>query len=570
MVDAVTSGTVAQSGTKLYVMGTASGIDTSALVDAAYDQKVAKADTIDLKVASNTAKITAYQTLQSLSTALSSSLSTLKNSYGYSTTSTSVYDSKKAYLTTSDGTDASSLLSVTVDDTAEKGSYSVEVVQLAAAMKISSDTQSSKTTALGMSGTFSLSLGSGSSQDIVVTSDMTLQDVAKAINTASSTTNVKASIVRVSDNEYSLVLTGGATGQQIALTSVAGDDVLQSLGVTDSDGAVANLVQEATMAKVNLDGIELTSTTNNFDDVMDGVSFSLVGASPGTNITLEVDYDYSSTKDAITAFVDAYNNYRDFVLTNQTVATDGTVSDDAVLYGDTSLKTLNNEVFNILTDKFSSSDGLSTLRELGITFTTDNKLEISDEDALNNALLNNYEDVKSIFQTSVETDNSNISLIRNSSLISSQDITLQIATDDIGNITSVTANGVSDAFTIQGTLITGKKGTAYEGLVFAYIGGTSATINISLQQGLADRLSNTMTKYANTTDGIIQDQITNLQTTNDKLDTESTRIREKADAFRDKEVERYARMESEISAANLLLKQIRAILGTTDDSSSSS
>lgn len=155
-------------------------------------------------------------------------------------------------------------------------------------------------------------------------------------------------------------------------------------------------------------------------------------------------------------------------------------------------------------------------------------------------------------------------------MASSLDFSLQIETDDLGNITSVSADGDANAFTVQGTLITGKSGTAYEGLVFAYIGGTNATINVSLQQGLADRLANTMDKYSNTTDGIIQDQITSLQSTNDKLDTESARIREKADAFRDKEVDRYARMESEISAANLLLKQIRAILGTSDDSSSSS
>lgn len=565
MADSITTGTVAQSGSSLYIVGTASGMDTTALVDAAYQQKVAKADTIDLRIEDNLAEIAAYKTLQELGADITSALEKLKASYGYSSTDTSIYEDMTAYLSSNDGTSADSILGVSVDSTAEQASYSIEVIQLAKAEKISSTSQTSKTDALGIDGTFSIALETGTATDIQVTSDMSLQDIANAINSTSSQSGVKASIIKSSDNSYTLVLTGARTGESINVTHVAGDDVLNSLGITDDSGDFSNVIQSAQKAIIEIDGVEAQSTTNSFEDITDGVSITLYGESAGTVFTVEVDYNYSATKDAIVEFVEAYNALRDFVIQNQQVGTDGTVSDDAILFGDNILKSINNQLSSILTASRDTSSTISNLGDMGITFDEDNKLTISDEETLNSALLNNYEDLRAFFQTSMSADSTSISLLRNTSTNGSMDITLDIVTDASGAITSVTANGDSDAFDISGTRLVGKSGTVYEGLTFAYVGATSKTINISLTQGLADQIYNAMDGYANTTSGTIQSAILQIEGTNTQLDTEADRIRERAEAFRENQIAKYATMETKIQAAENLLKTVRALLGDTSD-----
>ncbi|MDE1151598.1 MAG: flagellar filament capping protein FliD [Micavibrio sp.] len=562
----VSTGTVATTGSKTYVVGTASGIDTTALVDAAYAQKTAAADTIDAKVTANTAKITAYKTMQSLTTSLQTALTDLKASYGYGVTDTSVYGQKQAYLAASDGTNTDNVMSVTVSDTAEKGTHTIEVEQLAKAMKVTATEASSKTTALGLTGSFSIGLDGDTATNIDVTSTMTLQDIATAINNSSATSGVSASVIKSSDSGYTLVMTGTETGKTIDYSSTSGTDIMNSLGVTGTDGSFSNITQAAQPAKIKLDGLEISGSDNVFDDLLDGVSISLVGAAPGTDITLDVDNDYTSTKDAISAFVDAYNNLRDFITTNQTVASDGTVSDDAVLFSDNLLKSLTNTVSSMIGGA-TDSTSIATLADMGITLDDDNKLEISDETKLNNALLNNYDDIQKFFQTSVTSDSDNLLLLRNTSTASSMSFALDITTDENGAITGASVNGDSSAFTIDGSRLIGKTGSAYEGLTFVYAGTSSTTINIDLNQGLADKLYNAMGDYSSTTTGSVQSAIDQLDQSNTKLDSEASDIRDRADAFRDKLVTRYATMESNISAANLLLKQVQAILGNQSSDS---
>jgi flagellar hook-associated protein 2 len=565
MADTVSTGTVAQSGTRLYVVGTASGMDTTALVDAAYDQKVAKADSIDIRIEGNQAEIAAYQTLQELGNDLATSLTALKASYGYSTSNTSIYDDMTAYLSTSDGADASGIIGMTVDSTAAQGSYSIEVIQLAKAMKISSGLISSKSDALNMEGTFSLSLGSGTSVDIQVTAAMSLQDIASALNATTGQTGISASIIKTSDNSYSLILTAKRTGEDINVTHVAGDNVFEFLGLTDSNNDFVTVVQGAQSAIIEIDGVQATSSTNSFTNITDGISLTLYAESLGTIITAEIDYDYSATKDAILAFIDAYNALRDFVIQNQQVGSDGAVSEDAVLYGDSLLKSLNSQISSILTASGNTASAISNLGDLGITFDSDNKLTVSNETTLNNALLDNYTSLRSFFETSISADSASISLIRNSSTGNSLDIAFDIQVDGNGQIVSVSANGDSNTFDINGTLLTGKSGTAYEGLTFAYVGGISTQINVSLQQGIADQIYNAINSYTNTATGTIQSTILRIEGTNTQLDTEAERIRERADAFREKEITRYANMEAKVQAAENLLKTVRALLGTSED-----
>ena len=88
-----TTSSVSTSGSATYVTGTASGLDTDAIIDAAVAQKTARADTIDAKVTANKTKISSYQTLQTLLQAVSDSMSDLASStYSAISTTTNAFD----------------------------------------------------------------------------------------------------------------------------------------------------------------------------------------------------------------------------------------------------------------------------------------------------------------------------------------------------------------------------------------------------------------------------------------------------------------------------------------------
>ena len=561
--------TVATSGSTTYLSGTVSGIDTDALVTAAVAQKTARADTIDAKVTANKTRISSYQQLQTLLQAVSTSMSTLATAtYSSVATTTNAFDEKQAYLTASDGADATNILAVSADSTATAASYEMSVTQLAKAMKVASSAQSS-TTALGLAGVMSLGAGDAAPVDITVTATMTLSDLSTAINAQTATSGVTATVITTGGSSR-LVLSTSDTNKTINIASVSGDDVAQGIGLTDSTGAFSTVLQAAQPSIVVIDKQTITSDGNELDDVVPGLSISLLQTTTtGQTVTLDVEANYDDIKKAITSFVTAYNALRTFVTTNQTVGSDGTVSPDAVLFADSLLSDSSRQLGAILTGAPASADSTVTnLADLGITIGSDNQLVLSSETTLDNLLLTNLSSVSKFFETSYSADNSNLKLLKNATALSF-DFSLDVTATD-GVITGASVGGDSSLFTISGSLITGAKGSIYEGLSFALASATTGSIAVNIQQGFANKVTSLLDGFANAATGSIQTQIQSLQSTDTDLASKADDIRSDAEDYRTTLVNKYAKMETEIYAAQTLQAQIKAILGATntDDSSS--
>lgn len=553
------------AGSRVFITGTSSGLNTSALIEAAVAQKTFKADKIDVQIEENSEKNGAYQELQSLSNNLEAALESLTSPAAFSEEK-SVFGQRGAFITTSDGSDVGGIAAIAVDPGADVASYNIEVLQKAESLKVRGNSYADNTAALGYTGTFDIGLAGGTSTTINVGAGDSLQDVASAINAEIDTTGVQASVLKVSETEYQLVLTAQDTNKNIEVTNVTGDDVLNQTGVTDGAGGFNNIVRNFQEAMIEVDGVQITRDDNVFDDALPGIELTVRNEAPGTTITLDVDNDAQVVKDAILGFIDAYNALRDFVQQNQQVDSSGNVAEDALLFSDNILEAVSSDMTEITgSDYGANSSVIATIRDIGITFGSNNRLQISDETALDTALLNDYEDVQALFATSATNDNAQFSLIRNTSAAASQDIVFDITTDGGGNITGVTANGDASAFTIDGTRLVGAAGTQYDGLIFSYAGTTDATINASVNQGLADRLVNKFDDYTNATSGLIIQERAGLESQNTSLAKEASEIRTRAERFRESQIEKYAKLESELEGLRLLRDQIRAILGTDDD-----
>ena len=538
-----------------------STVDWNGLIEAMVQAKLAKADTIDTQITANQTKISSYQSLQSLLQDLTTKANALSNPAGTSSASTNVFANRAGYLTANGDVTASSVASVDVDSGTDEGTYDLVVEQIAKAQKVASSTIASDSSALGYSGTFSIGTSGGTSADISITSGMTLADVVEAVNNQTSTTGVWATSLQVADGQYELLLTTTGTGQTITTSSVSGDDVLNQLGVTDSTGAFANEIQAAQQAKIKLDGVEITRDSNDISDVLSGVTFHLYATTPtDTSVSVQIAPNLTNIETAINNFVTSYNALRDFVIAQNKTASDGTADSSAVLFGDSTLRSASQQIESDLNTMVSNY----SLANLGITFDSDNKLEV-DTTTLESALNNNLSDVQSLFEFQTTTSASDIRILARGSNAPTS-FTLDVTVDGSGAITSASVGGDSSLFTISGTRIIGESGTAFDGFSFSFAGKASESIDFTLSYGLAQKIYADSNAVGNASSGTLTSVISDIEQQDTDLTSRSTTIKSQADTYRTQLTERYAKIQQQILEANSTISYLKELSNTKSSS----
>ena len=541
------SSTVTTTGTT-----NSTSVDWSALIEAEVNAKLTQATSVSTTITANEAKVTAYQTLQTDLSTLASGLSSLATSV-VNSLATNVFATRAATLSSTGDVSASSVLSMTVSNGAATGDHTLQVSQLATAQKVIGTSQSSQTTALGYSGTFSLGLSGGSTTAITVTSTMSLQDVVDTINAQTSTTNVQASIVQVSSGSYEMVLTGTECAADISYSSTSGDDILNELGVTDSSGSFSDVLQTAQSAAFTLDGISMTRDTNDISDVLTGVTLDLLQTTPsGTSVDISIGTDTSQISSGLTTFVTNYNAFRDAVIAQQATNSDGTASSSSVLFGDSTMRDIMTRVQAVL----GTSVGGLTMSDLGLSFNEKNELEL-DTSTLSSVLTSNLSGVTTLLSAQTTTSTSQLSVVNTGT--SPQSFTLDVTVDSSGALTGASIGGDSSLFTVSGTSIIGNSGTIYAGMAFTYSGSTSQSITVTSTSGLATQLYQ-IAKTSSATTGSLQTLITNLQSRDTELQTQVNDIDSAAATFKAQLQTQYAKYQAAIESANNTLTYLKALL----------
>ena len=557
-----TAASASSSSTKGSASTDISKIDWNSIIEASVQAKLAKADSIDVKITGNEAKVSAYQNLQSLLAALKTSAQALRAPTGTLARTDDVFLQRAAFFTANGSVDASSSVSVTTESGAQTGGHDLKILQLAKAHKVAGSTVASASTNLGHAGVISLGTVGGGSADITITSDVTLNEVAEAINNQASTTGVKASVLKVADAQYELVLTASETGRTISASEVSGDDVLNALGVTSADGGFADELQASKRAIVEVDGVEITRSSNDISDIFDGMTFHLYQTTPAdTSITVDVGTDLSSAKTAVQSFVDAYNAVRQATAAQQAMSADGTASSDAVLFGDGTLRNISQSTYTALN---TSIDDRS-MADIGLSFNSSNNL-VLDESKLDNALLDNLDAVKSLFTFQMTSSSSDLLLLtRGTSAPAS--FTIDVTVDGSGNLAMASVGGDSSLFTVSGNRIIGKTGTAYEGYSFVYAGNTSQSIDVSVSSGIAEQIYDVANDAADASDGTLQALMDNLTKADGDLQRRSDDIKSRAESFRTTLTARYAKFQAAIEAAQSTKSYLEALLQLQTSSS---
>lgn len=576
---------------RVQLSGGSSNIDFVDTVDQMIAARRLPADSLEKRVEANDEKLAALKELQTLVGTLKD---TMANLYGATSfdNSKNIFEAKQIFAS-STGSPAGSLVGVTASNAAKTGSYTFEINQIATKHKLSSNTQSvaanADATGVTGTGTFTITGGKGSSS-ITVNAGDSLQDIRDRINNVKDSTGVQASVVKVSDTQSTLIFTSTAEGENNRMSfSDDTGSVLQNLGVLTDATTInaANVIDVGNNAELELDGIAVTRSSNEFSDLIDGLSVSLYDAEPGTKVTIEIEQDLNQAKSAIMDFVDAYNAVQTFI--NEKTYVDpstGSASDDAILLGNSSVKGIESSLQQIagsfangVTEQPGKTN-YSVLAEIGISFVgygtssdplLDKTLEI-DETALNDALLNQPQEVMELFLFRGTSDNSDVTMtgFNDQTKAGRYDFNIQASG---GTITSVTydlydTNGNIVQSGLNATVSGNSIGTS-DGLRLFYSGDGNAnsSASISTSVGIGSQFYFELESFLDSENGDLTQSISELETQNTSYKEKVDRIDVRLSRQREILMDQFIAMESALARMKNIQTSLDEMLAAGKDNS---
>jgi flagellar hook-associated protein 2 len=365
--------------------GIASGIDYDAIIEATLDVERVKIDSYETKKADFKSEISALGEVKSKLSAFQDAIDALADSWDFF-----------EYSATSSN---EGLLSVNVTDEAMEGSYQFEVTQVASPeIVIGGSGFSSSSDTVG-GGTVSIAVGSGDAVDVAIGSDSTLSDIETAIN--NSDAGVTASIVAVSPDSYALMLTADENGQSISFSIDDEDGVdtdgsgLSALYADPSTGGM-DVAQTGAMAQITWGDVTFESSSNEMDNVIDGVTLNLNSAEVGTTVTVSVTKDTAAMTEKMQTLVDSYNSLVELLNEYQD---EGDEESYGILFGDNTTNNLRSNLYSkIFTEIENEDSNYAYLSQLGVEVQDDGFLAF-DEDTFEEAMADDAEGVKDFFTT---------------------------------------------------------------------------------------------------------------------------------------------------------------------------
>lgn len=362
--------------------GVGSGLDIDGLVTKLVAAEGApKQAALDLKETRLQTRLSAYGTFRSAAEQLRKALAALTDLAKFQGRKVTVGDE--------------SILAAGADATSVPGSYAIEVIDLAAAHKLHSGAFAGVNTSVG-TGTLQIEVGGTAMSLTIDDSNKTLAGIRDAINSAAGNPGVTATIVTGTLGSR-LVLTAVETGaaNTIRVTQSGGDGGLAQL-VYDPGGTMSLIeVQSASDARILVDGIEATSTTNDFTDVITGVEITAVSKSPpGGTTALDVAYDRDTAKQSVEEVVKAYNSL--ITSLRGLGRYDAATKAAGPLVGDSTLRDFMSALRREVSVPLSGQSSIGTLSDLGVSFALDGTLTL-DATKLTAAFDTRFDDVGKAF-----------------------------------------------------------------------------------------------------------------------------------------------------------------------------
>ncbi|MFJ3523445.1 flagellar filament capping protein FliD [Pseudomonas sp. NPDC090203] len=353
--------------------GLGSGLAIGDIVNALVaSDKLAKQTQITTQTKLVTTKLSGIGTLQSAVSAFQTALKGLSDAKNPSFNGYAAKSSDETKLT------------VTSDNNAVPGNYTVEVGNIATSSSVATAAFSGGTASAIPSGNLTITQN-GISTSYTIPAGATLASVVKQINADTDSTKISANII--TDANGSRLVLGSTTtgaGSDITTTSdIAGFTINANTKLDSTSGSSAGYIgAQAVDASLTINGLPVTSKSNTLDSTLGGVTMTLVAK--GTS-TVNVATNTDGLKTSLQTFITAYNAVVAAVssVTKATISstpdpTTGATVTPAALTGDSMPRSILTAMRNELVTTGAAGD-LSVLAQLGITTSqTDGTLSLND------------------------------------------------------------------------------------------------------------------------------------------------------------------------------------------------
>jgi len=352
-------------------LGIGSGLLTSELVENIIAAEREPTELrLDRQQAEVEAKITAYGEVRSaLDKVQSAAAGLASNNLIRGTTATSSDDSA---------------LTATTNSTADPGNYRVAVDQVASAHTLASKAYASVSDTVG-TGTLTFNFGTTSYDDVtgdyagfeqnadltsfsldITSENNTLSGLRDTIN--KNVDGVTASLV-FDGSGYRLLMSSEKTGEKSSMEIVAtGDAGIQSLAYNAAQNDPNSNLRETQRgedAMLRVNGLEITSATNQVSEVIRGVTLNVSQVTTGS-INLNVDRNTGEVADKMEAFVEAFNEFK-FVY-DEVNKFDPDTNQAGLLLGDSTLRNTYSQLRSGLTSIVENLTGADfrSLADVGL------------------------------------------------------------------------------------------------------------------------------------------------------------------------------------------------------------
>ncbi len=304
-------------------------------------------------------------------------------------------------------------VSASVSNDAAIGEYSVEVGNLAERHALASTAYQDINETVG-TGTMTVRFGTITGPgfgSFAVNPDKATQTIT--IDSSNNTLSGLRDYINQNDFGFSAAIINDGTGYRLTLTSDAtGASSAMEITVADDDGndadaaglsnlaynaGAANLVQTqaAEDAQLTVNGLAVTSSSNQLDNLVEGLSLTLNQETAGTPVKLGISETSDALKESIESLVDDFNSMIGQLNDLGKSGEDPTQA--GLLAGDATLRNFVNSVRRQITSPVPGVPGdIKALVDIGISTQRDGTLEL-DSGKLNAALAEDPDAVKALF-----------------------------------------------------------------------------------------------------------------------------------------------------------------------------
>ncbi len=569
--------------------GISSGLNTDSIIKALTSATESEVTKMEDQVKLNDSKSSTLTSLKQILTKLQSAITPLSNPKNVDPTN-NLFAVRSTEITSNTTQAATNYVGATISSGTASGTYTISDISQLATYTLQESNEftlasatDSVVPATPAAGYFTAGTIVVRGQNITINEGDNLSEIAQAFNNVSDDTGIKASVLQTSPGKYKLVFTSTNTGVD-ARFDFADSGTLDS----DPSGVLSNLTlasptngQDATF---KFNGVTITRPSNNIDDLVPGITFSLkqnTVSQPGASIVIQVAPDIESITQGISNFASAYNNFLYFFSQQTERNGDGSFKDTALLNSDSTLRTIYNSLSAVAASivKGLPSGALNSFSAIGISFTdyagdssvpaTGNILNV-DTSKLASLLATDFEGVQNVFGDGFTSSSSDLLLYKaatNAGNITSftLDIThspspgTYVATYLDENNVQKTVNFTATPLNTGGVSLKADENSVFKGMTLIWGTNNDATgINVTVTQGLLSRFQNIVDNAVKAANGMIVNGQNAIAEENKTIQTRIDAANQQLSTTRDALLQKYALLEAAITQANSVLNLLNA------------